>query len=205
MNSYCASIFNWALSNSIHIARTLSVRPAKAKHQNRHQKGIGRVGFLNKFQTDRIRRDQRAVCFAARAVRRPCPPLDDARSASQTARSSRACMVQDRRSGRLPSAARRRALRSGFVPLDVPLRLRSTCPARRPQTEASFIAEAGVTPGAIPLVAPIVPVCGQLPPPARIPWATWFGIPARAFCIPSLPLRSAPVRRFCRCRESNLI
>ena len=37
MNSYCASIFNWALSNSIHIARTLSVRPAKAKHQNRHQ------------------------------------------------------------------------------------------------------------------------------------------------------------------------
>jgi hypothetical protein len=35
-------------------------------------------------------RDQRAVCFAARAVRRPCPPLDDARSASQTARSSRA-------------------------------------------------------------------------------------------------------------------
>ena len=123
MNSYCASIFNWALSNSIHIARTLSVRPAKAKHQNRHQNGIGQVGFfLNKFQTDRIRRDQRAVCFAARAVRRPCPPFDDARSASQIARSSRACMVQDRRSGGLPSAARRRALRSGYDSLNASLR-----------------------------------------------------------------------------------
>ena len=84
----------------------------------------------------RTRRDQRAVCFTSRAARRPCPPLDDARSASQTARSSRACMVQGRRSGGLPSAARRRALRSGFVPLNTSLRLRSTVPACRPQTEA---------------------------------------------------------------------
>ena len=30
-----------------------------------------------------LRRDQRAVCFAPRAARRPCPPLDDARSTSQ--------------------------------------------------------------------------------------------------------------------------
>jgi hypothetical protein len=82
------------------------------------------------------RRDQRAVCCGPRAVRRPCPPLDAAHSASQIARSSRACMVQDRSSGGLPSVARRRALRSGFVPLGAPLRLRSTCPARRPQTEA---------------------------------------------------------------------
>jgi hypothetical protein len=66
--------------------------------------------------------DQRAVCFASRAVRRPCPPFDDARSASQIARSSRACMVQDRRSSGLPSAARRRALRSGFVSLGAALR-----------------------------------------------------------------------------------
>ena len=44
-------------------------------------------------------------------------------------------------------------LRSGFVPLGAPLRLRSTCPARRPQTEAHFIAESGVIPGAIPLIA----------------------------------------------------
>ena len=164
------------------------------------------IVFLNKFQIDRIRRDQRAVCLAARAVRRPCPPLDDARSASQTARSSRACMVQDRRSGGLPSAARRRALRSGFVPLNAPLRLPLHLP-RSPTADRSqgFIAEAGVPPGAIPLVAPTIPVCGQLPPPVRIPWATRFGIPARAFCIPSLPSRSAPVRRSCRCRESNLI
>jgi len=98
-------------------------------------------------------------------------PLDDARSASQTARSSRACMVHDRKSGRLPSAARRR---------DVALRLRSPrrssppplhFPARRPQTEArGFIAEAGVTPGAIPLVVPTIPACVRLPPPTQILW-----------------------------------
>ena len=40
------------------------------------------------------RRDQRAFCFAARADGRPCLPLDHARSASQTARSSRACQAQ---------------------------------------------------------------------------------------------------------------
>jgi len=81
------------------------------------------------------RRDQRAVCCAARAARRSVCLLDDARSTSQTARSSRACMVQGRKSGGLPSAARRRALRSGFVPLNAPLRLRSTSPLadRRPK------------------------------------------------------------------------
>jgi len=42
-----------------------------------------------------LRRDQRAVCFAARADGRPCLSLDHARSASQTARSSRACQAQD--------------------------------------------------------------------------------------------------------------
>jgi len=55
-------------------------------------------------------------------------PLDDARSASQTARSSRACMVQDRRSGGLPYAARRRdvalrrrsVMRSSPPPLHLP-------------------------------------------------------------------------------------
>ena len=41
-----------------------------------------------------------------------------------------------RKSVRLPSAARRRALRSGCDSLGVRLRLRSTFPARRPQTEA---------------------------------------------------------------------
>jgi hypothetical protein len=58
------------------------------------------------------RRDQRSVCFAPRTSRRPCSPLDDTRSASQTARSSRACILQSRRRGRLPSGAGRR--RSGF-------------------------------------------------------------------------------------------
>jgi hypothetical protein len=41
-------------------------------------------------------------------------------------------------SGGLPSAARRRALRSGCDSLNAPLRLRSTFPARRPQTEADL-------------------------------------------------------------------
>ena len=110
---------------------------------------------------------------------------------------------QQRRASVCGSAA---ALRSGCVPLDASLRPPLHLP-RSPTADRSqgFIAEAGVTPGAIPLVAPTIPVCGQLPPQVWIPWPTRFGIPARAFCIPSLPLRSAPVRRFCRCRESNLI
>ena len=65
-------------------------------------------------------------------------PLDDARSASQTARSSRACMVQGRKSGGLPSAARRRALRSGCVSLDAPLRPPLHLP-RSPTTDRSLV------------------------------------------------------------------
>ena len=53
-------------------------------------------------------------------------------------------MVQGRRSGGLPSAARRPALRYGFEPLGASLSaLRSTFPARRPQTEAGKSADAG--------------------------------------------------------------
>ncbi len=44
-----------------------------------------------------------------------------------------------RRSGGLPSVARQRALRSGSVSLCASLRLCSTVPAHRPQTEADFI------------------------------------------------------------------
>jgi len=39
------------------------------------------------------RRDQRAVCFASRAVGRPCSPFDDARSLRKLARSSRAALA----------------------------------------------------------------------------------------------------------------
>ena len=70
-------------------------------------------------------------------------PLDDARAASQTARSSRALHGAGPQERRLPSAARRRALRFSFVPLNAPLRLRSTCPARRPQTEARVYRRGG--------------------------------------------------------------
>jgi hypothetical protein len=67
-------------------------------------------------------------------------PFDDARSTTQirTLVTSDNCI--GRSSGGLPSVARRRALRSGCVSLRASLRLRSTFPARRPQTEAgSFI------------------------------------------------------------------
>ena len=47
-------------------------------------------------------------------------------------------MVQGRSSGGLPSAAQRRALRSGCNSLDASLRHRSTFPARRPQTNATL-------------------------------------------------------------------
>jgi hypothetical protein len=71
-------------------------------------------------------------------------PLDDARSASQTARSSRAVFTECRISDGLPSVARRRALRSGCDSLKTLLSaLRSTFPARRPQTEARKSAYAG--------------------------------------------------------------
>jgi len=63
-------------------------------------------------------------------------PFDDARSAAQTARSSRAAIITHRMSGRLPSAARRR--RCVPAPFPPSLRLHSTFPGRRPQTEAGF-------------------------------------------------------------------
>jgi len=65
----------------------------------------------------------------------PVPPLDHARSTPQTAPSSRTESFQRRKSGGLPSAARRR--RSAPVPFPPSLRLRSTLSALRPQTEAS--------------------------------------------------------------------
>jgi hypothetical protein len=83
-------------------------------------------------------RDQRAVYFAPRAARRPVAllPFDDARSPTQIRALVTSGNCIGRSSGGLPSAARRRALRSGCVSLCASLRLRSTFPARRPQTEA---------------------------------------------------------------------
>ena len=83
-----------------------------------------------------VRRDQRACCFTSRAAGRPCPPLDRARSATQNAPSSRAVFAKCRMSGGLPSAARRRALRSGFVPLNASLRSPLHFP-RSPTTDRS--------------------------------------------------------------------
>ncbi len=75
----------------------------------------------------RALRDQRAVCFCV-LHRPPVSPtsLDRARSASPTARSSRAGFLKQRMGGQLPSAARRRAFRSGYDLLRAPLRLRFT-------------------------------------------------------------------------------
>ena len=69
----------------------------------------------------------------------PCPPLDDARSASQIARSSRAASAEDRKSGALPSGGCR--LRSGFGASLIPFRpLRHPLkpPSARPQRFLSF-------------------------------------------------------------------
>src|SRR5438445_744227 len=80
-------------------------------------------------------RDQRAVCFASRDPSRPRLPLDQTRSTSQTARSSRATSVRlDRMSDsfrlKLASSLRLRGF-THFVPLASPPL------ARRPlQTEA---------------------------------------------------------------------
>ena len=76
---------------------------------------------------------------ASRAAGRPCPPLDRARSATLPARSSRAAISHWPKQRRLPSASRRRALRSGWDSLCAPLPLCSTFPARRPQTEADSL------------------------------------------------------------------
>src|SRR5208283_1929437 len=74
-------------------------------------------------QISKLRRDQRAFCFAARADGRPClPPRPRPfRFANRTLVTSLPGAGR-RSSGGLPSAARRRALRSGFVPLGAPLR-----------------------------------------------------------------------------------
>ena len=49
-----------------------------------------KIQFKSQKSEKAVCRDQRAVFFAPRAFGRPFPPLDHARSASQTARSSRA-------------------------------------------------------------------------------------------------------------------
>jgi len=112
------------------------------------------------------RRDQRAVCFAARAARRPFPPLDDARSASQTARSSRAGMVQGRRSGGFslrPGGGRCARLRSARRSSPPPLHL-----PRSPTADRSLKWIFRAPSGAVRLAVPAIPACVRLPPPARI-------------------------------------
>jgi hypothetical protein len=89
-------------------------------------------------------RDQRALRFAARVDGRPFLPLDHARFASQTARSSRACMVQGRRRGGLPSAVRRRRCAPATIRQTHLSALRSTFHAHRPQTEAKVRTQSGV-------------------------------------------------------------
>jgi hypothetical protein len=105
-----------------------------------------------------FRRDQRAVCSASRALVTSGHPHNTAIVAGFRLR---------------PGGG---SFRSGCIALDAPFRLRSSFPARRPQTEARFIAETGVMTGVIPPVVPAIPVCGQLPPPVRTPWARRCGI-----------------------------
>ena len=86
------------------------------------------------------RRDQRTVCFAPRAAGRPCPPLDHARSATQP----RALVTSGHSLDAAKAAGFRLRLGGGRCApcsdsLCAPLRLRSTSPARRRQTEAKIV------------------------------------------------------------------
>jgi hypothetical protein len=66
-------------------------------------------------------RDQRAVCFASRAARRPCPPSTTPVPLLKLRARHERASAKCRMSGGLPSAARRRALRSGCDSLNAPL------------------------------------------------------------------------------------
>ena len=100
---------------------THAIRRSKTKCELNHLgKVIGilvaHIASAERRASCPLRRDQRAVCFAPQAAGRPCTPLDHARSASHTARSSRARIRKvphERRASVCGSAA---ALRSGFVP-----------------------------------------------------------------------------------------
>jgi len=65
---------------------------------------------------------------------RPCPPLDRARSTSQTVRSSRASIRNEPQEWRASVCGSAAALRSGYVSLCAPLRLCSTGWLARPPT-----------------------------------------------------------------------
>ncbi len=84
----------------------------------------------------RPRRDQPTVCFAPQAARRPCAPstvpVPLLKPWVRYERASARC----RRSGGLPSAARRRALCFGCNSLGASLCPPLHFPARRPQTES---------------------------------------------------------------------
>ena len=127
--------------------------------------------------------------------RSPLLPLDHARSAPQTARSSRAAISREPQKRGLPSAA------GSGVALRLRFAIRSSSPSaplsplanRRPKRVV--ITEAGATTDAFPLGVPIIPLCGRSPLPGRILWAKQCDILGRAFCCADLPSRSAPAHR----------
>src|SRR5207302_10312506 len=97
-----------------------------------------------------IRRDQRALCCAPRAARRPCPPLDRARSATLRARSSRAAISSAAaavgfRLGSAAGVAPRLRFARRSSPPSTPL---PPTADRRPKPELSGIAVAWRTPAA---------------------------------------------------------
>ena len=72
-------------------------------------------------------------------VGRPLSPFDYARFTPQSARSSRVAIRAGSQERRASVCGRRRALRSGSDPLGAHLHSPLHLPARRPQTEASWI------------------------------------------------------------------
>ena len=95
------------------------------------------VGEGKSISVTRTRRDQRAFCFAQRAIGRPSPPLAHARSATQHAPSSRAAFAMCRMSG--PASVCGSALHSGSVPAVTPPALHFFRPQTADRSEDGFI------------------------------------------------------------------
>lgn len=129
--------------------------------------GILKTRITRSVFTASCRRDQRAVCCASRAGRRPVspspPPVPLRKPRARHKRASAKC----RMSGGLPSVARRRALRSAlrFARRSSPL---SAPRPRSPTADRSLNWIFRAPFGAVRLAVPTILVCARLPQPTRI-------------------------------------
>ena len=130
-------------------------------------------------------------------------PRDHARSLRKSARSSRAAFVLAAGAaasvcGSAAGAARRRRCAMWSAPPVAPL---APLADRRPEARG-FSARGGrAARRGFRLLLQQFPCAANFRCQGGFLGQRGFGIHARAFCIPILPSRSAPARRFCRCRR----